>query len=77
MRKVLVVLVGLVLLLAIMPATGYCWIGDRQLEQINRRIDETEARLMDLDEDQLLNRLEWTNWAVSYTHLTLPTICSV
>ena len=64
MRKVLVVLVGLVLLLAIMPATGYCWIGDRQLEQINRRIDETEARLMDLDEDQLLNRLEWTNWGI-------------
>jgi len=65
MRKILVVLVvGLVLLLALSTVTGYCWIGDRQLELINRRIDETEARLMELDQDQLLNRLDWTDWGI-------------
>ena len=56
--------VGLVLLLTLLAVTGYCWIGDRQLELINRRIDETEARLMELDQDQLLNRLDWTDWGI-------------
>lgn len=34
------------------------------LEEINRRIDETEAKLLQLDQEQLLNRLDWADWGI-------------
>jgi len=65
MKKILVILIGTVVLsLIFLPVSANCWIGDRQLEQINRRIDETEAKLLQLDQDQLINRLDWTNWGI-------------
>jgi hypothetical protein len=61
--SVLSVLMGIVLLLGL-PITGDCWIGDRQLRLINERIEETEAKLFQLDQDQLLNWLKWTDWGI-------------
>ena len=43
--------------------------------------DETKTKLSDLNQDVTIQLINATNYryliAVSYTHLTLPTICSV
>lgn len=64
MKKICLVLLGVILLVGLLSVEGFCWIGDERLREIDERILETERRLLDLGEGQLLNRLEWADWGV-------------
>ncbi len=63
MRMLILILTTVLVSLAIAGPT-FAWIGDRQLTEIEQRIKDTEKRLLQLDEDQLVNRLEWVNWGI-------------
>jgi hypothetical protein len=61
-------LVGIGVILVMLVTMGNIasgWVGERMLEQINRRIDEIEVKLLELDQDQLLNRLDWVDWGIA------------
>ncbi|RLC36540.1 MAG: hypothetical protein DRH33_06855 [Candidatus Nealsonbacteria bacterium] len=62
--KMLTIIVVAILLLTLMPAIGNCWVGDTQLRQIETRIEETERKLLEMDKEQLLNRLDWADWGI-------------
>lgn len=56
--------VCLVLLIGLLPVVGEAWIGDSSLQEIEWRIEETERRMLDLDKELILNRIDWANWAI-------------
>lgn len=64
MKKVLLISIGIVLLLGLWSASGFSWIGDEWLMEIDQRIREIERRFLDLDESEILNRLEWADWGI-------------
>lgn len=66
-RMLISVLTAFLVSLAIvgmLVGPALAWIGDAQLREIDRRIEEIESRLLQLDKDQLLNRSDWVGWAI-------------
>ena len=55
------------------PKKQYKTYGITALEELSPRIGDPEAHLDDAASEEQVSAME----AVSYTHLTLPTICSV
>ncbi len=64
MQKIAVTLLAIALLVGLLSAAGLCWMGNERLEEIDQRILDTERKLLNLDEDQILNRIEWANWGI-------------
>jgi hypothetical protein len=64
---------SIVLIIFLTPGIGigfgqYFWRDDRifqqRLEEIDKRIKETEEKMWFLDAQQILNRIEWVNWGI-------------
>ena len=60
--------------------TSRHWVATRELPPLYQQLHHFEA--IDVDNrikplDSFLNLFRGTSYTVSYTHLTLPTICSV
>jgi len=63
-RNLSILVLGLLLVGLIANSPALAWIGDTELQEIEERIEETERRLFELDKDQLLNRIDWTDWGI-------------
>ena len=63
-RNLSILVLGLLLAGLIISGPVSAWIGDTELREIEERIEETERRLFELDKDQLLSRIDWTDWGI-------------
>ncbi len=64
MKKILTALMGMLVILGMFSTMVFAWMENWQIEQIERRIGETEQKLLELDKRQLLDRINWTDWGI-------------